>query len=105
MEVNVQVELMTSDVPQGSVLGPVLFFNVFLNDTGSEVKLSLSKFADETKLSGTVDTPEYWGVIQENPDNLEKCAHENLMRLNRAECKVMHVGQGNPRHEHRWRSN
>ncbi|GAB0175511.1 cAMP-dependent protein kinase inhibitor alpha [Grus japonensis] len=62
---------------------------------------TLSKFANDTKLCGVVATLEGKDAIQRDLDRLERWAPENHMKFNKAECKVLHVGQCNPKHDYR----
>ena len=89
-----------SGVPQGSVLGRMLF-NIFVNDKDSRTECTLSKSSDNANLCAVVDTLEGRDPIQRDLERLERWACVNRMKFNKAKCKVLHVGQDNPKHKYR----
>ena len=83
-----------SDVPQGSVLGPLLFV-IFINDLEQDIGNRLLKFADDTKLFGVVSSGKGVDGLREDLRKLCDWSAEWLMMFNTDKCKVMHFGKSN----------
>lgn len=77
---------------QGLILGPLLF-NMLIND-GTECT---SKFSDDTKLEGVVDTPQGCAALQRDLDIVQKCVNGNPIKPNKGKCRVPHLGRNDPR--------
>ena len=67
---------------------------IFVSDIDSEIKCTLSKYANDIKLSGAVYTTHGRDAIQRDLDRLEKQDHANLWKLNKCKCKVAAPGSG-----------
>ena len=83
-----------SGVPQGSVLGPVLFL-IFIDDLEDGIKNMVYTFADDTKVLAQVHSDAERTKLQEDLDKLTEWAKNWQMSFNTNKCKVMHMGWTN----------
>lgn len=82
-----------SGVPQGSVLGPLLFL-VYTADLSSHIRSLHSFYADDTKIFGN---PFDAACLQTDIARIERWSSDWLLPLNRDKCLVMHLGYNNPK--------
>jgi hypothetical protein len=80
-----------SGVPQGSVLGPVLFV-AFINDLPDVVSSLCSMYADDTKVYGAAENV---SKLQDDLDRLVDWADTWQLRFNADKCNVLHLGKIN----------
>ena len=85
---------VSSGVPQGSVLGPILFL-VYINDLDKGVESNMYKFADDTKLCRVIQTEEDAKVLKDDISKLYKWSQDWQMLFNVDKCTVMHMGKKN----------
>jgi hypothetical protein len=90
---------VTSGVPQGSVLGPVMFI-IYINDLGDNISGKVLKFADDTKLIRKIGNQEDINNMQEDLNKLCKWSEDWQMLFNVSKCKCLHFGYNNTRHQY-----
>jgi hypothetical protein len=90
---------VTSGIPQGSVLGPILFVT-YINDMPDTVSSMCKLFADDTKLYRAIEQSQDIEVLQDDLFSLSGWSDEWLLRFNASKCKRMHLGSTNTQHEY-----
>ena len=84
-----------SGVPQGSVLGPLLFL-IYVNDLPEWIKTNIRMFADDTKIWTRIAADTDAESLQRDLNSLGSWSEKWLLRFNPDKCKVMHI-----RHAHK----
>ena len=74
----------------------VVLFNLFVADLDNNVECTFSKFLGDTNFCDVVNTVKRRDGTQTDPDKLQRWVSENLVRIKKAMCKDIHMGQSNP---------
>ena len=88
-----------SGVPQGSVLGPILFL-IYINDLENEIGSNILKFADDTQMFRRVESQEDRHQLQSDLNKLVKWAEKWQMLFNKDKCKCLHIGQASAKNNY-----
>ena len=91
---------VTSGVPQGSVLGPLMFV-IFINDLMVDVINVLKLFADDTKIMSKIFDYNSCIALQDDLNKLLNWSNEWSIKFNEDKCKVMHIGKTNPHFDYK----
>jgi len=81
-----------SGVPQGSVLGPLLFL-LFVNELPLWIVNNMRMFADDTKLWACIHSEADSQSLQDDLNKLVDWSNEWQLGFNPTKCKLMHIGQ------------
>ena len=85
---------MTSGIPQGSVLGPILFV-IYINDLPDNIISNCYMFADDTKVLKDVYTIKDIEILQQDMRELEKWSNNWLLKFHHDKCNVLSAGKRN----------
>ena len=86
-----------SGIPQGSVLGPILFV-LFINDMPDVCTSTCQLFADDAKKFKKVRSQEDVDVLQDDLRKLHDWSTKWQLPFNLDKCKVLHLGRSNQKH-------
>ena len=85
-----------SGVPQGSVLGPILFL-IYINDIDCCIQSRILKFADDIKIFSSFDPSSDFETnrLEDDLSSLSRWSQDWLLSLNPVKCRFFHFGHGN----------
>ena len=86
-----QLQAVLSGVPQGSVLGPLLFL-LFINELPTWIMNEMRMFANDTKLWCQINKDSDGATLQQDIDYLTTWSNTWQLKFNSEKCKVMHIG-------------
>ena len=96
-------EVVRSGIPQGSVLGPLLFV-IYINDLPEHVISQMYLFADDTKLMKKVRTRNDSVLLQNDMDGMQNWSNTWLLNFHPDKCHVLTLGKlHNIKHAHNYR--
>ena len=81
-----------SGVPQGSVLGPILFL-IYINDIVENLSCNAYLFADDMKLFSGITSDLDINKLQTDINTISTWTDKWLLKLNAQKCKTMMVGK------------
>ena len=81
---------VTSGIPQGSVLGPLLFV-IFINDLPDQGKSEMFLFADDTKIFRRISIKQDEVILQEDIKEMVKWADQWQLELHPDKCVKMSI--------------
>jgi hypothetical protein len=84
--------LLKSGIPQGSVLGPILFL-IYVTDIGNELSVEPLVYVDDTKVLKEIESEEDVEKLQEDLKKLHNWGKKNNMEFNKGKFVVLRYGK------------
>jgi len=90
---------VSSGIPQGSVLGPILFI-IYINDLPQSIDSDSKIFADDTKVYRNIDSSDDRTKLQNDINSLEAWSQKWQIEFNIDKCSVVHIGKDNAEYDY-----
>ena len=80
-------------MPQGSLLRPLFFFIIHINDLPGAISKnsSIALYADDSKLYRIINSPDDMSSFQGDLDKISDWCKENKMKINTKKCKIIRI--------------